>query len=473
LFFCVLVMMSSLRRRVFGAVPFVQAVSRRTIVAARSNKGVVVSLLTLATALVCTFMILAVRSRLAHDAIDFILSNEAPESVVDKETGTSGGEMPLKASHPSIALHTYAMDTETFIKEIRSAERLRESVFEWKMEGPIQYARYLPSVKPYMKVMVVGNLHARELFTADLVRLWMYAIVSVHGRPASNDTSRPSWVFVPVANPCGRDVVASAYRALMTNDSRSNRTHLWNVCHRGNCGGVDLNRNWITYRSSLYQRAGSLRLKRGRHWDGAPESNPGPEAFSEVETKALRALLHDERPDLLLSVHSGGVGFFHSPEDGELEEELHGSFSSQKLFDLERLTEWSRRKMGSLTRKQQKRLVEETLPISGGSMVDYAIKHDTPLSLTLEVYAGHHQGAFRAEARDEAYRGREHWGRDPMNCHSFYNPPQERLLESANSWLRLWQALNYLSGSGKALFQEIVFHGTTDPRPSGGRKIGS
>jgi hypothetical protein len=449
---------NNLRRRVFGAMPFIQAASRSTVVAARSNKGVVVSALTLIISLICIFLVLVVRSKIAHEAIGFILSEQETEAVSKTEVGEQTRQPRVELS-PSIALHTYAMDTDTFIREIRATERLKREIFEWKREGPIEYAKYSPNGNPYMKIMVVGNLHARELFTADIVRLWMYTIVSVHNKPTSNDTVLPSWVFVPVANPCGRDRVTSAYRALMSGNH--NRTELWNVCHRGNCDSVDLNRNWITYRSSLYKKTSSLRLRRGRHWDGDPESNPGPEAFSETETKALRTLIHEERPDLLLSVHSGGVGFFHSPEDGETEEELHGSFSAQKIFDLERLTEWSRRKMGAITRKQQKRLTDATLPISGGSMIDYAIKHDVPLALTLEVYVGHPQTAFQREPQDPAYHGREHWGQDPMNCHSFYNPPQSRLLESANSWLRLWQALNYLRGSSRALFQEILFHGAT------------
>jgi len=456
---------SNLRKRASGAVPFIRAASKGTVSAARNNKGVVVSFITLILLLICIAAIFVLRSAAITEAVSFSLSQDVQMQILGGPQINEEEKNPKSLRTPlsSVSHHTYAMDTISFINEIKATERLQGQVFDWHSEGPLQYAKWSPK-NPFMKIMAVGNMHARELFTADVVRLWMSAIISTHKKSTSNDTFLPSWVFVPVANPCGRDMVAKAYNAVMRGDS--NRTELWNVCHRGNCADVDLNRNWITYRSSLYKKTSSLRLKRGRHWDGAPESNPGPEAFSEDENKALRSLLHSEKPDFLLSVHSGGVGFFHAPEDGDNEEDLHANFSPQRLAELDRLSEWARRKMGSLTRKRQKKLIDGTLPIAGGSMVDYASKHDVPLALTLEVYVGHPDNAFEGEPQDEAYHGREHWGQDPMNCHTFYNPPQDHLLESANSWIRLWQACHYLRGSSRALFQDLLSHGTPSPDDS-------
>ena len=451
----------ALRRRLAQSVPFLRAASSSSVRVARNNKDIVLSLATLFILATLITALFVLRSMVITEAEEY--------------AGAAGAEaQPPKVQPPSPpppprqrTVDTYAMDTSEFLAEVKSVARLRsgaEDAFEWHTSGPLEYATWQPrdGAPALMKVMVIGNMHARELFTADIVALWMYSGASPRGiNGGTNNATLSRWVFVPVANPCGRDMAAQAYRAASTVASGGggaprNATLEWQVCHRGNCAGVDLNRNWITYRSSLYQRTGTLRIKRGRFWDGSPESNPGPEAFSEPETQALRALIHSELPDLVISVHSGGMGLFHPPEDGDTEEDLHSKFSRDRLADLERLTSWARRKTREISGARQRRLVDTTLPISGGSMVDYAVRHDVPLALTLEVYAGDNHASFLNESQDAAYAGWEHWGAHPLNCHRFYNPPQARLLEAANGWLRLWRALFYLSEPDKALFQALL-----------------
>jgi len=81
-------------------------------------------------------------------------------------------------------------------------------------------------------------------------------------------------VIVPNANPRGRKIVEEGY-----------------YCKRTNENGVDLNRNWgDDHRNGASQ---------------GDEANPGPEGFSENETRALRDLVDHEKPDIYLSVHSG------------------------------------------------------------------------------------------------------------------------------------------------------------------------
>lgn len=343
---------------------------------------------------------------------------------------------------------TYSLYTKEFIKDIQSMDK--KGVFLWSRDDDslIEYATYRPSRQPPLRILVVAQLHAREMFSADVARLFMAAIMAqspelIASYVAKNATLS-EWTIVPVANPCGRDAVVAAYQG--AKDSKP-----WDLCLRGNCAGVDLNRNWITYGSSLYKQTSSLRVKRGRFWGGVPETNPGPEAFSEPESKFLRLLIHDRRPDLVLSLHTGGVGFLHPPEDGDLEADLHDKFSFERIAQLKRLVGWARVKSG-IRPREQRHLEDKMVKVAGGSMLDYCLRHDVPLAATLELYVTNDTRAERDYGPSPpAYRGTEHWGSDPWDCHRFYNPPQTLLLDSANRWLRLWKALFYLKASDRAL----------------------
>jgi len=68
-------------------------------------------------------------------------------------------------------------------------------------------------------------------------------------------------------------------------------------CLRVNPDGVDLNRNW------------------DEEWSPAPpmdpvDTNPGPSAFSEPETKVFKELVSDYKPTNFLTVHSGTKGMY-------------------------------------------------------------------------------------------------------------------------------------------------------------------
>lgn len=355
---------------------------------------------------------------------------------------------------------TYAMSTEEFINDLKRMDKTR--AFEWHFDSPsaIHFATYSPP-RPFLKVMVVGQLHARELYSADVARYWMASIMAqtpalLNDYVALRNHSLSEWTFVPVANPCGRDAAVLGYTALMYGGATATANVTWGACHRGNCAGVDLNRNWITYGASLYKKTSGVRLKRGRFWDGSPETNPGPEAFSEPESSFLRSLIHEMKPHLVISLHTGGVGFLHPPEDKDTETDLHSRFSHDRLSKLRSAAGWARSRSGVKPREQ--RHMEDTMvPVAGGSLLDYCVRHEVPLALTVELYVDQNisrAGDLGASAPE--YHGTERWGTSPLACHRFYNPPQALLLDSANRWLRLWKALFYLKASERAFFADLL-----------------
>jgi hypothetical protein len=315
----------------------------------------------------------------------------------------------------------YAQDTAAFLREIRAIEALSPGFrrFNWSAHGPLEAARW--GIGAPIRVMAVGQLHAREPFSAELLRLWMISMIT----SKKPDTGIIDWLFVPVANPCGRDLFARGYRSLRDRPG-ANRTAEWQVCQRTNCAGVDLNRNWATERGLLGgPDNGAL------HWDRGPETNPGSEAFSEPETHQLRLLLHDFGPHILFNVHTGTDAIKTSPEDG-------AKTAPRNIESIRRLKSWITRTTGCC-------LAQDRLgAISQGSMTDYASRKIlTPFPVTLEVYRGANaQENFTASAPE--YHGAERYGDDATNCLMRFNPRRASILEAAIPWLRLWRALFYL-----------------------------
>ena len=67
-------------------------------------------------------------------------------------------------------------------------------------------------------------------------------------------------------------------------------------CRRTNPNNVDLNRNWD------YEFGKMIEMK---------EENPGTKPFSEIETRFLKKLAEDFKPEIFLSLHSGIFSLFH------------------------------------------------------------------------------------------------------------------------------------------------------------------
>jgi len=140
-----------------------------------------------------------------------------------------------------------------------------------------------------LKAMLVFGEHARELISAESGLHFVKALCEDQGQNASSllqadmQTAAAAVLgfselkVVVNANPLGRARVEEG-----------------DFCWRTNEDAVDLNRNW------------------GEHFDAMPEdghkeTNPGPSAFSEPESRILRDLATDFDPTLFLTVHSGAL----------------------------------------------------------------------------------------------------------------------------------------------------------------------
>lgn len=148
-----------------------------------------------------------------------------------------------------------------------------------------------PNTDHVTKALIVFGEHARELVTVesalDLVR--SVCGEGPNAEAASHLLDSVELVLVPNANPLSREQVENGM-----------------YCKRTNEDGVDLNRNWG-------DRHRDERFIKRMHGE---EVDPGPHGFSEPETKVLRDLVDEERPDIYLSVHSGahllGIPFGYS-----------------------------------------------------------------------------------------------------------------------------------------------------------------
>merc|ERR1719389_1273712 len=126
------------------------------------------------------------------------------------------------------------------------------------------------------KAMFVYGEHAREIISPESALNFAQTLCGKgpDAERASKILDSVSFTIVPNANPLGRKQVEEGY-----------------FCKRTNEDGVDLNRNFGEEHRAEENKG--------------DETNAGPNAFSEPESKMLKALVDSERPDIYLSVHSG------------------------------------------------------------------------------------------------------------------------------------------------------------------------
>lgn len=144
--------------------------------------------------------------------------------------------------------------------------------------GNLEAVRVRPiGVDVGTKAVLVFGEHPRELISPEAA---LGLVRNLCGKGDQAEFAKETlakgveFVIVPNSNPTGRKAVEDGY-----------------YCKRTNDNGVDINRNWGD-----------------EHRDGlskGDEQYPGPHGFSEPETRALRDLIGQEKPDLYLSVHSG------------------------------------------------------------------------------------------------------------------------------------------------------------------------
>mmetsp|Transcript_8590 Transcript_8590/g.24690 ORF Transcript_8590/g.24690 Transcript_8590/m.24690 type:complete len:451 (-) Transcript_8590:158-1510(-) len=132
--------------------------------------------------------------------------------------------------------------------------------------------------RPKTRAMMVYGEHARELISPESALHFVETLCGdgVSASRASAVLDNVSFTIVPVANPVSRKLVEEGQ-----------------YCKRTNEDGVDLNRNFgDAHRVSSADEPGE-------------EMNPGPSGFSEPESRIIRDLVQEEKPDIYLSIHSG------------------------------------------------------------------------------------------------------------------------------------------------------------------------
>lgn len=153
-------------------------------------------------------------------------------------------------------------------------------------EGAVKSYTYdKPSSAKKIKYMLIFGEHARELISPET---GFNMLKCMCGDCAVKSTKVKELVefmkehvtllVVPNVNVGGRKHVESGL-----------------YCQRVNNHGVDLNRNW------------------NDHWEHnsrGQETYAGASAFSEVETRALRELAREFKPDSFVTIHSGCLGMY-------------------------------------------------------------------------------------------------------------------------------------------------------------------
>jgi hypothetical protein len=148
-----------------------------------------------------------------------------------------------------------------------------------------------------LRVALVFNEHARELITGE-VALWLMRQLCQSKGTAS--LIRQEGVSSLEASLLQSNVTAALSDMeflLVPNANPSSRMKVENgdYCLRANENGVDLNRDW------------------DEHWQSSAEVSdapPGSAPFSQPETRILKKILGDFKPELFISVHSGNLGVF-------------------------------------------------------------------------------------------------------------------------------------------------------------------
>ncbi|MCP4685727.1 MAG: T9SS type A sorting domain-containing protein [bacterium] len=151
--------------------------------------------------------------------------------------------------------------------------------------------------RPEPKILIIGCHHAREWISVEVPFLFAKYLVEKY---ATDDTAKEIvdnkeiWI-VPMLNPDGHEYSRSGVTWNGLGQRKAKEARFWRKNRRDNVNvhnnknntkGVDLNRNYAAGREGLDPRP-----KGGTSDDPASEVYWGPNAFSELETQAIRSLM--------------------------------------------------------------------------------------------------------------------------------------------------------------------------------------
>ena len=162
------------------------------------------------------------------------------------------------------------------------------------------------------ELFVTAAHHANEWITAPLVLRYLESLLraftageSLYGAPAEELLERCSFVFVPVVDPDGVDLVNGAlpepWLGRAAAIARSWPEIPFPSGWKANAEGVDLNLQY----PALWETAREIKYAQGFDRP-APWDYVGPAPLSAPESRALAALTRREEPDLVLAFHTQG-----------------------------------------------------------------------------------------------------------------------------------------------------------------------
>mmetsp|Transcript_40761 Transcript_40761/g.89084 ORF Transcript_40761/g.89084 Transcript_40761/m.89084 type:complete len:422 (+) Transcript_40761:70-1335(+) len=135
-----------------------------------------------------------------------------------------------------------------------------------------------PNSNPINRVFILFGEHSRELISPESGLAFLRGLCDEDQTVIQESLEDSEYQMILNGNPKSRLIVEDG-----------------DFCVRVNPDGVDLNRNW------------------DESWDGSYTSldtYPGPEPFSEPETRIFRKLVTEYKPTTFLSVHSGTKGMY-------------------------------------------------------------------------------------------------------------------------------------------------------------------
>ena len=224
----------------------------------------------------------------------------------------------------------------------------------------------VPLIAAYMgtgpkKILIHGTHHAREAITTILVldQISYLAYKAKHNYNVGNINickllSEITFVFVPLVNPDGADLVLNGKKSLGEYEQPSFMKNEDICSWKANIRGVDLNENYPTQYLSIYLTD-----------EPGPSGYPGKCFFSEPETLALKNLTEHHAFSGTISYHSSGQEIYWYYNQNEEQRDLKIAKAIAKLTGYT--------------------LIPATKPSHGSGYKDWYIENYHQPALTIEV----------------------------------------------------------------------------------------
>eukprot|EP00928_Gymnodinium_smaydae_P029525 TRINITY_DN22209_c1_g4_i1.p1 TRINITY_DN22209_c1_g4~~TRINITY_DN22209_c1_g4_i1.p1 ORF type:complete len:425 (+),score=107.13 TRINITY_DN22209_c1_g4_i1:74-1348(+) len=170
------------------------------------------------------------------------------------------------------------------------------------------------------------------------------------------------------------------------NPGSRSRVEEGDFCLRVDPNGVDLNRNW----DEKWQPAAVM---------DPDDTNPGPEPFSEPETRIFKELVESFKPTTFLTIHSGTKGMY-----------------MPWAFDMEHLADRNEHQMMTILRDLDKDHCQCPFGAAGrevgyscpGTCLDWVYEQlQTPYAFAFEIYVGEDQAVSLRERWEEKMKDPE------------------------------------------------------------------